>query len=388
MTDARAKELSRRYERFFYNRPSISFIVAYSDGFECKLGESEASFSLRAIDATGDGALDSFDLIQIGEAYLACSLELAGDLLLAMSMRSFFRDNHPLMWAARFAPRLFLGSVRSDQKSIAHHYDEDPHFFRTFLDARHMCYTQGAFSSDDENLEDAVTRKLDYAISSLGLSPGDKILDVGGGWGAFLQFASERGFHVTSLTLSHESEQFMRSIVGSRGLGNAEVIREHFLQYKPSKRFHAIVNMGATEHLPDYAATLAQYQNLLLPGGKVYVDALAMKNSHLVSTFMSKHVYPGYASPLVLHKYLRAVAKSPFLLRCVRDERHNYYLSCRRWAERLDQASESVVSTWGEELYRRFRVFLWGSTASFWTGHLQAYSLVVQLPDLDSAGRH
>ena len=95
-------------------------------------------------------------------------------------------------------------------------------------------------------------------------------------------------------------------------------------------RYDAIVNMGVTEHLPNYKATLRQYAELVKPGGHVYLDALAMRTKHRVSTFMSRYIYPGKSSPLVLHQYLRQVARSPFELVSVDDDRHNYHLTCAR----------------------------------------------------------
>ena len=79
----------------------------------------------------------------------------------------------------------------------------------------------------------------------------------------------------------------------------------------------------------------------------MYLDALAMRAKHGVSTFMSRYIYPGKSSPLLLHEYLRQVAQSPFELVSVDDDRHNYYLTCREWARRLDAARDEVVTPLG-----------------------------------------
>jgi cyclopropane-fatty-acyl-phospholipid synthase len=82
----------------------------------------------------------------------------------------------------------------------------------------------------------------------------------------------------------------------------------------------------------------------------------------------------------VLHEYLKRVAHSPFELESVVDDRHNYYLTCKIWAQRLDAARDEVVRRWGDALYRQFRLFLWGSAAGFATGQVQAYRWVLKLP--------
>lgn len=84
---------------------------------------------------------------------------------------------------------------------------------------------------------------------------------------------------------------------------------------------------------------------------------------------------------MVLQDYVGAVAKSPFELLSVHEDRWNYFLTCKMWGERLDAAREEVVGRWGEPLYRKFRLFLWGSAAGFATGKILAYRWVLQLPD-------
>jgi len=106
-----------------------------------------------------------------------------------------------------------------------------------------------------------------------------------------------------------------------------------------------------------------------------------MRAKHNISTFMTRYVYPGGSSPLLLHDYLREVAHSPFELISLDDDRHNYFLTCKRWAERLDAKRDEVVERWGEPLYRRFRLFLWGSAAGFDTGLVQAYRWVLRMPE-------
>src|SRR5262249_40868289 len=213
------------------------------------------------------------------------------------AMRKFCPDVHPIAWLGRFAPAVLRGSREHDRRSISAHYDRESEFFMTFMDKRHRCYTQGVFASDDEPLEDAMTRKMDLAIQAIGAKPGDHVLEVGGGWGAFVEHAGRKGIQVTTLTLAEESERFLNELVAANNLP-ATVVRRHVLQYPSPHRYDAIVNMGVTEHLPDYRATLRKYAELIKPGGRVYLDALAMRRKHRVSTFMSRYIYPGKSSPL------------------------------------------------------------------------------------------
>jgi len=374
--------LQRRYRSFFADRTPIPFAVTTLDGVTHPLGGGEPVFTIEVKDPRGARALASLDQFAVAVSYLGGGLDLQGDLATALRMRKFFRDVHPVAWLTQFGPALWhgrRGRREHDRATISHHYDEDSEFFLTFLDRRHRCYTEGVFARDDEPLEDAMTRKMDLAIDALAVRPGDHVLEVGGGWGAFAEHAGRKGIQVTTLTLSRESERFLNELIAKESLP-VTVVRQHLLGYASRERYDAIVNMGVTEHLPDYKATLRKYGELLRPGGNVYLDALAMRAKRSVSTFMKRLVYPGASAPLLLHDYLRHVAHSPFQLLSVTDDRHNYYLTCREWALRLDEAREEVVRRWGEPLYRRFRLFLWGSAAGFDTGLVQAYRWVLHLP--------
>ena len=377
--------LRRRYESFFASRPAVPFAVAPAPGSAPYLfGGGEPAFQITVRDARGARALAGLDQFGVAVAYLEGWLDVDGDLAVALAMRRFFRDIHPVAWLSRFAPALLRGHREHDRRTISAHYDEDSEFFLTFLDTRHRCYTEGVFAYDDEPLEDAMTRKMQLAVDTLGLKPGDHVLEVGGGWGAFTEYAGKQGIEVTTTTLSVESERYLNDLVARERLP-AQVVRQHILAYRSPRPYDAIVNMGVTEHLPDYRSTLAKYAELVKPGGAVYLDALAMRTKHNVSTFMSRYIYPGRSSPLLLHQYLREVARSPFELVSVDDDRHNYYLTCRRWAQRLDAARDEIVNRWGDHLYRRFRLFLWGSAAGFDTGLVQAYRWVLRMPPAATA---
>lgn len=370
--------LRRRYQQFFASVPEIPFAVVAA-GREHRFGSAAPAFTITVRDWRGAKALAGLDQFAVVVAYLEGWLDVEGDLMAAMRMRRFFHDVHPVAWLSQFAPALLRGRQEHDRRSISAHYDEDSDFFLTFLDTRHRCYTEGVFEHDDEPLEDAMSRKMELALRAIGVEPGDRVLEVGGGWGAFTEYAARRGVEVTTTTLAVESERYLNDLIEREKLP-ARVVRQHIYGYHDPEPFDAIVNMGVTEHLPDYRTTLRKYAELLKPGGRVYLDALAMRAKHRVSTFMSRYVYPGGSSPLLLHEYLREVARSPFELLFVQDDRHNYYLTCERWAQRLDAARDEIVRRWGEPIYRRFRLFLWGSAAAFDSGLVQAYRWVLQLP--------
>jgi cyclopropane-fatty-acyl-phospholipid synthase len=371
--------IEKRQATFAPALDGSGFALRLRDREPVTFGGAEPAFTIVVNDRHGLAALSTLDTTATGEAYLAGSIDVEGDVTRLLAMRGVFSDRHPLRFAYRFVRPLLFGQVASDKRSIAHHYDEDPDFFLLFLDKRHRAYSQGVFARDDEPLEDAITRKLDFALDAIGARPGMRVLDVGGGWGAFTEYAGQRGLHVTSLTISAQSERFIRQLIDAQGLP-CEVRREHLFEHRPAEPYDALVNLGVTEHLPDYPGTLARYLALLQPGARAYLDASAARIKHAVSDFFERHLYPGNGSQLVLHDYLTALARTPFELEAVHNDRHSYGLTARGWAQNLDRHREEIEARWGRAHYRKFQLYLWGCVDGFARDMIQAYRLVLRKP--------
>jgi cyclopropane-fatty-acyl-phospholipid synthase len=376
--DATINALEKRYQEFFTPGAEVPFAVRLN-GREQRLGPGEPKFTLVAANGKGSAALKSLDVLSVTTAYLEGDIELEGDLIAAIGMRDFFTDRHPLQYLMRFVVPMIKGQVKSDKQWIAAHYDYEEDFYLMILDRRHRCYSQGIFERDDEPLEDAMTRKLDFALASIGAKQGDRILDIGGGWGAMTEHAGKRGIQVTSITISKESERFLKALIEREQLP-CRVLREHFFEHRPGERYDGIVNLGVTEHLPDYAASLAHYQELLKPGGKIYLDASSTRKRGGHTTFLEKFIYPGNGSLMCLHEYLAEVAKSPFRLRGVWDDQHSYYLTLRRWAENLDSHRAEIEQRFGKALHRKFQLYLWGAAEGMRIDRNQAYRVLLEMP--------
>ena len=345
-----------------------------------RFGMSEPAFRVVLHNQRAVSALSSFDELRISEAYLDGDIDIDGDLLAAFRLRGELTDKHPLLYLwSTYGRRLIFGQVACDEKWVSEHYDNESDFYLLFLDKQARCYSHGYFESDDESLEAAIQRKLNTAYDVCGLRPGWRVLDIGGGWGAFTEHAGRRGVHVTSLTISVESERYINDLIKQQGLP-CSVVSEHFLEYKSDEPFDAIVNLGVTEHLPDYAATLAQYRRLLKPGGRVFLDACASRTKYPFSSYTMSYAFPGNASPLQLSDYLRELEKTPFELIYIRNDRNNYRLTTKHWAENLDRSHDEIAERWGERLFRRFHLYLWSCVNAFDIDDITAYRLALELP--------
>jgi cyclopropane-fatty-acyl-phospholipid synthase len=368
--------------------PARSFELCLQDRTAYSIGASarggDPAFTVRVVTDKGLAALSAFDELAIAEAYMDGGLDLDGDLLAALKLRPVLGDPHPFKYLfSTYVEPLLFGQVGRDKKWIKSHYDVDREFFLLWLDRKLRAYSHGFFEDDAESLEAGMERKFRYAFDACGIKPGQRVLDIGGGWGSFLEFAGEQGVHVTSITISAESEKTMNELIQRRGLTHCNVVKEHFLEFQ-AEPFDAIVNLGVTEHLPDYRRTLARYERLLKPGRRVYLDAYSGRR-HGMPSFISKWVFQGNTSPLCLERYLTEVAGTPFEVVVIKNDRHNYFLSCKKWAENLEANRDEVIARWGRHLYRRFVLYLWSAANSFETGTLSAHHMILQLPSSGSA---
>ena len=358
-------------------RAGKPFEIVMPDHQSRAFGRGEPASRVHLVTRKGVDALISLDELAICEAYMDGDINITGDLYDLIGYRSLLSDNRPLqyLWAT-YARTVLLGQVRADKKGIGSHYDIAPEFFQIWLDKSVRGYSHAFFNSDDEPLEPAMERKFQYGIDACGIKPGDRVLDIGGGWGSFVQYAGRKGIRVTSVTISQESEKFLKEPIQREGLP-CTAIREHLLEFRPQEPFDAICNFGVTEHLPDYRGTIAQYQRLPKPGRNIYLDCYS-GDRHRMSSFVTKWVFEGNTSPLALDRYFAELARTDFEVLLLQDDRHNYYLTCKKWAENLEQVQHQVTTRWGQHLYRRFRLYLWSSARAFADRTLGAHRMVLR----------
>ena len=356
---------------------AIGFEMTTYDGTTHRFGAGPASFRVNIAHPSALKAISSLDEATIAQAYVQGWFDVEGDFIKIFDLREQLHDRHPLHWLWRFLAPMLMGQVAVNKSAITRHYERDSEFFLTFLDRDFHCYTQGVFLSPDEELEVAFRRKMDYVVEECRLVPGSQVLEVGPGWGAFAAHAARQGIEVTGVTISKQSLDFMNRLAAREDLPISMEMCD-FLEFESEKRFDAVVVLGIMEHMPDYPRVLTRIDRLLKPGGRVFIDSAACPRKYEMSSFITQQIYPGNHSFLVLHDFLKSMASFPFDLKGVWDDRISYYWTCVGWAERLDSNRESIIEKYGEDEYRRFRLYLWGSAHCFLRNRLQCYRLVLE----------
>jgi cyclopropane-fatty-acyl-phospholipid synthase len=305
-------------------------------------------------------------------------IDVADDVTAVFAARDRLRPGMSLRHAVRLLAELALRPPTAvNARAASWHYSLGNDFYLTFLDDRYHFYSQCLFESDDESLETAAEHKLERMWEQLELRPGMRLLDIGGGWGGVVQYCGERGVHVTSLTLSKDSARFIRARADAGGLP-CEVRLEDLLDHRPDVPYDNAVIFGVIEHIPTYGRFCESVWGALKPGGRLYLDASATLVKYAGSPFTRLFTWSGPHSCLALPDMLEELLFHGFDVVGVRREAHDYELTMRHWATRLDTAHASIAERWGEDVYRAFRIFLWGGAHALHTNRLQAYSLVAQ----------
>jgi cyclopropane-fatty-acyl-phospholipid synthase len=342
--------------------------------------EAEPRFTMITRNARGVRALTSLDEFQIATAYIRDDIDVDGDFMSCLDLRSVLTDRHPVRSLLRFVIPLVRGQRKSDVAWIARHYDFPNEFYFAFVDKRYGLYSQAVYTADDESLEEAVTNKLEYVVDVCRLRPGSHVLDVGAGWGALEKFLAPQGIHTTMLTISREQYRLLSEWSARQHTpGRLRLISESIYAYDPPEQYDAIVILGVMEHLPNYNKVFRRFSRLLKPGGRVYADFAATDRKFDVSTFTYRYVYPGNHTPVFLPGLFHAAFAHGFEPIVLQNDRHSYYLTLQAWARNLEASHEVVLPLVGEHVYRLFRLYLWACAHQLERGgSLQSYRVVFQ----------
>ena len=282
-------------------------------------------------------------------------------------------------------------SIERDRQAVTFHYDVSNDFYALWLDRR-MVYSCAYFASPDENLEIAQQRKLDYICRKLRLQPGERLLDIGCGWGGLVIYAVEHyGVEALGITLSQPQADLASQRIRSAGLADrCRVEVADYRQMNEAEGFDKLVSVGMFEHVGE--ALLSVYfqraWRLLRPGGVFLNHGIARRATDppkKSATFSDRYVFPdGELVPI--HVTLRRAEEAGFEVRDVESLREHYALTLQQWVQRLEARHEEALQIVDETTYRIWRLFMSGSAYGFWQGGLNVYQTLLAKPDRGVSG--
>ncbi len=284
---------------------------------------------------------------------------------------------------AELRPRGRRHSAARDARSVRHHYDVSNEFFALMLGPS-LAYSCAVFEDDDTTLEQAQAHKLELVCTKLALQPGQRILDVGCGWGSFaLHAAANHGVQVVGITLSAPQAQLARERAAQAGLSEQVDIRVMDYRAITDGPFDAIASIGMVEHvgnvqIDDYAKRLAA---LLKPGGRLLNHGIARLRvgDPEAGPFSERYVFPD-AAPLHLSRIQTALERAGFETHHVEGFRHDYDRTLTHWIANLDANLDEALRLAGPERVRVWRLYLRAARNGFRTGFTSIYQVRASRP--------
>jgi len=269
-----------------------------------------------------------------------------------------------------------------DARSVRHHYDLSNDFFALFLDES-MTYSCAIFSRGACSLEEAQHEKIDLVCRKLALKPGDRVLDIGCGWGGFaIHAAREYATSVLGITLSPAQAELARQRVAAAGLGERVQIRVADYRDPQSERFDAIASIGMVEHVGEHNIDLyaRRLHALLKPDGRLLNHGIARLRADLsehAGAFIQHFVFPD-GVPLQLSRTQLALERAGFATEHVEGFGADYEQTLTHWIERLDANRERAQQLVGSERLRVWRLYLRGARNAFATQAVSIYQTLAR----------
>jgi cyclopropane-fatty-acyl-phospholipid synthase len=275
-------------------------------------------------------------------------------------------------------------TIARDRRAVRHHYDVGNEFFALFLD-RSMTYSCALFSRGATTLEEAQEQKLELVCSKLGIGDGDRVLDVGCGWGSFaIHAATRHGATVLGITLAERQAELARERVRAAGVADRVEIRVADYRELPDEPFAAITSIGMVEHvgeerIDEYAAKLA---GLLGPGGRLLNHGIAKLKDFDTpdeGPFSERFVFPD-GVPLPLSRIELALERSGLVTTHVEGLQADYAETLRHWTSRYEEHYDDAIRLAGVERARIWRLYLRAARLGFETGWASVYQVLAHKP--------
>ncbi|HEY6839389.1 MAG TPA: cyclopropane-fatty-acyl-phospholipid synthase family protein [Geobacteraceae bacterium] len=350
--------------------------------------------------------------LTLAEAYIYGDCDIEGDILSCFALADFLLAPRGALDRLRLG-RLILGlpaakkstanhgkaappgrrhSLKRDAAAISYHYDLSNDFYRLWLDEQ-MIYSCAYFLTPDTPLDAAQDQKLDLICRKLRLKPGERLLDIGCGWGGLILHAARNfGVDALGITLSRRQAELAEARIQAEGLADrCRVEVRDYREMEGDAVFHKVASVGMFEHVGE--KRLAEYFRsvfrLLRPGGAFLNHGIAWNPQVPYNvngpSFIDSYVFPdGELSPISVT--LGVAETNGLEIRDVENLREHYALTLRHWVRRLDARHDEVAGLTDEATYRIWRLYMAGSAHGFASGKMNLFQTLLVKDDKGESG--
>ncbi|WP_448852456.1 class I SAM-dependent methyltransferase [Corynebacterium sp. 335C] len=281
-------------------------------------------------------------------------------------------------------------SRERDSKSVSHHYDTSNEFYSLFLGPS-MTYTCGYFPSEDATLEEAQENKYRLVFDKLRLREGERLLDVGCGWGGMVRYAARRGVRVTGVTLSREQADWGNAAIAEEGLGDLAEIRLMDYRDVPEGDFDAVSAIGILEHVgaSNYRDFFTFLYGKLRTGGRMLNHCITRPRNNVAiraGQFMDRYIFPDgeLDGPGTIRCHME---NAGFDVLHQEDLRPHYARTLHHWCRNLEANWDEARALVGDGTAKLYGIYMAGSEWAFDNNDVQLHHFLgVKLHDDGSTG--
>ncbi len=359
--------------------------IISSDGSRETVGSGGTELTVRISDPKMLFKLGKNPRLAVGEAYMdgRLTVEDGGilDLLEMVTSNNRWEDGGKgrklLNKGKKRLKALFRRNpARRAQSNVAHHYDIGNDLYRLFLDGD-LQYSCAYFTDPANSLDQAQTDKKAHIAAKLDLKPGQRVLDIGCGWGGTaLYLHAKTGVDVLGVTLSEEQLRVARRRAHDAGV--ADHVKFELIDYRAIEgRFDRIVSIGMFEHVgaAHYDEFFAKCRELLTDDGVMLLHTIGkLGKASAPDPFTDKYIFPGYHVPS-LSQMTAASEKVRLLAADVEMLRLHYGLTLRHWLKRTQAARAEIVALYDDRFFRMWEFYLAGGVVAFENGSMCNYQI-------------
>ncbi|MBB6085049.1 class I SAM-dependent methyltransferase [Castellaniella defragrans] len=363
-----------------------------------KIGPADAAVRLRVRDAAVLAHFAAGEVGVLGEDYVEGKFEFDGSMRDLMRMAASILPGSPVDlarsgWLTSLVKRLvsvWRHSIERDARQIEFHYDLSDDFYALWLDPRRV-YSCAYYREPGFTVAQAQEAKLDHICRKLALKPGERFLDVGGGWGGLMLWAAENyDVDVTGITLSNNQHAYVNRLIQEKGLAGR--VRMELLDYRKldeSRPYDKIASVGMFEHVGRAQLTgyFSKLRRLVRSGGLILnhgITAGGLDNTELgagMGGFIEKFIFPG-GELSHIHYVQQTLAEAGLEDLDVENLRPHYARTLWAWSDaleaRLDEARAILNTPQGERSLRAYRMYLAGCAMGFEHGWIALHQILAQ----------
>jgi cyclopropane-fatty-acyl-phospholipid synthase len=355
--------------------PKFTFEVIYWDGVTEKYGLGNAQLKIKINEKVSMTQFLSEPSVTFGEAYMNGDIEIDGEIEDLIKLAYF---NKKLLWTKSVTslPKL---TFKKAKNNIKHHYDLGNDFYSLWLDDT-MSYSCAYFNTPEDSLYEAQINKIDHVLKKLQLKKGERLLDIGSGWGwLIIRAAQIYGVQALGVTLSEE--QYKKTNERIKTLGLEDQVQVELIDYRelPIKglSFDKIASVGMFEHVghDNYPTFMRTVESLLNEKGVMLLHTITHQTEEPTDPWIQKYIFPGGYIPSI-REIISLLPEYNFHLHDVESLRLHYAKTLDHWSNRFEENIDEVRKMYDETFIRMWRLYLQSSAAFFRNGGLNIHQVL------------